>query len=157
MPHPTDPPTLAVRAAAGKGRGVFALVRFAAGAVMEEAPVVVLDPAHSTLILRTDLGDMPFDWFDDREALVMGLGSFYNHSYAPNARYVRHRERLTMAFVALRDIAAGEEITINYNGAPDDRTPLWFAVADERPPSAPAGNTPGQSMPVRRIASPRMD
>jgi hypothetical protein len=29
-------------------------------------------------------------------------------------------------FVALRDIAAGEEVTTNYNGDPDNSKPVWF-------------------------------
>ena len=31
-------------------------------------------------------------------------------------------------FVALRDIAAGEEIVMNYNGEPTDLTPVWFEL-----------------------------
>jgi SET domain-containing protein len=74
------------------------------------------------------LGDLPYNWGDGGEALVMGYGSFYNHSYQPNAGYVRRYDQLTIEYVALRDIAAGEEITVNYNGTPHDRTPVWFHV-----------------------------
>jgi SET domain-containing protein len=37
-------------------------------------------------------------------------------------------DELVIDYVALRDIAPGDEITINYNGATDDRSPLWFEV-----------------------------
>ncbi len=31
-------------------------------------------------------------------------------------------------FTALRDIAPGEEITVNYNGSPEDQSAVWFEV-----------------------------
>ncbi|MEH2113844.1 hypothetical protein [Nostoc sp.] len=36
-----------------------------------------------------------------------------------------------MEYIAYRDIEAGEEITANYNGSPDDKSPIWFDVVDE--------------------------
>lgn len=33
--------------------------------------------------------------------------------------------------IAYRDIEVGEEITANYNGSPDDKSPIWFDVVDE--------------------------
>jgi hypothetical protein len=65
-----------------------------------------------------------------------GYGSLYNHSYRPNARYVDLAGR-TKVFTALRDIAAGEEITVNYNGEPGDVTPVGFEVEG---PSMPGLN-----------------
>ena len=35
---------------------------------------------------------------------------------------------MVVQFKALRDIAAGEEITVNYNREPQDRSPVWFEV-----------------------------
>jgi SET domain-containing protein len=35
-------------------------------------------------------------------------------------------ENTTIDIVAITDIAAGSEITINYHGEPGDDTPLWF-------------------------------
>jgi SET domain-containing protein len=60
-------------------------------------------------------------------ALALGYGSLYNHSYRPNARYDDDAQA-AMVFLALRSIAAGEEITINYNGDPEDRAPVGFEV-----------------------------
>jgi SET domain-containing protein len=31
-----------------------------------------------------------------------------------------------MTIKTLRNIAAGEELFINYNATPDDATPIWF-------------------------------
>ena len=62
-------------------------------------------------------------------ALALGYGSLYNHSYRPNARYVDLGDR-TKLFTAIWDIAAGEEITVNYNGEPGDETPVGFEVIE---------------------------
>jgi uncharacterized protein len=52
------------------------------------------------------------------------LGRYVNHACKPNAVAVLRQGR--MAFVALRVIAAGEEITIDYG---DDYFALFFAPA----------------------------
>ena len=44
---------------------------------------------------------------------MLGYGSLYNHSGEPSAEYVQHEDD-SLAFMALRDIAEGEEITIDY-------------------------------------------
>ena len=66
-----------------------------------------------------------------RVAVALGYGSLYNHSYTPNAHYV-DVDQCRKRFVALRDIEAGEEITINYNAVPDDRSDVGFEVLEER-------------------------
>jgi SET domain-containing protein len=42
---------------------------------------------------------------------------------------VLNPERLTISFFARRDIPAGEEITINYNGDSEVPAPIWFRTA----------------------------
>lgn len=112
----------------GKGRGIFALRKIASGETIEEAPVVVVPANQVTHLDATVLGDYYFVWGDDEKqaALLLGLCSLCNHSYEPNARFFTHAERQTIEFVALREIATGEEITANYNGRPDDKTAVWF-------------------------------
>ena len=39
----------------------------------------------------------------------------------------------TKVFMAIRDIAHGEEIVVNYNGEPGDKTPVWFKVLETEP------------------------
>jgi SET domain-containing protein len=46
------------------------------------------------------------------------MGTLYNHSYQPNAQFIRDYPRRLMNFVAVRPITPGEEITINYNYYP---------------------------------------
>jgi SET domain-containing protein len=63
-------------------------------------------------------------------AVALGYGSLYNHSYTPNARYDDESPQIKI-FTAIREIAAGEEITINYNGEPSDESPVWFKVVTD--------------------------
>jgi len=82
------------------------------------------------------MADYVFDWGKGTVALALGYGSLYNHSYAPNARYDDEGQR-TKIFTALRDIEAGEEITVNYNGHEDDQSPVGFDVIGEPVPEMP--------------------
>ena len=64
------------------------------------------------------------------KALALGYGSLYNHSYTPNARYFTNIENQSIDFYARKDIREGEEIMVNYNGDPEDQSPLWFEVIE---------------------------
>ncbi len=116
-----------VRAVEQKGRGVFAQRALRKGEVFERSPVIVLPASQWDSIERTVLFNYCYEW-DGDYALALGLGSLFNHSYQPNAIYTRQLTDLVMEYTALRDIAADEEITVNYNGDPADQDPLWFAV-----------------------------
>ncbi len=114
----------------GKGRGVFATRPFRAGEEIERVPVLVM-PAD-VLALGPDSSPLPdycFVWGVQTVALALGYGSLYNHSFDPNARY-DDIGRQTKVFTAIRDIAAGEEITVNYNGDPEDQSAVDFDVLD---------------------------
>ena len=52
---------------------------------------------------------------------------FANHSDTPNARFTRNVKALSMTFTALRDIKAGEEITIDYG------IPVWWGCTQANP------------------------
>ncbi len=58
-----------------------------------------------------------------------GLRLALLHSYQPNARYDDESGQ-TKVFRAIRDIARGEEIVVNYNGEPEDETPVWFKLVE---------------------------
>ena len=60
-------------------------------------------------------------------ALALGYGSLYNHSFTPNARYQCVAPD-TIEYLSIRPIAKGDEILINYNGDPDDQTPVDFPL-----------------------------
>src|SRR5207248_1551320 len=63
---------------------------------------------------------------DEDGAIALGNASLYNHSYSPSARYVSRIPERVIEFVATRDIAAGEEITVNYNRDHESHKPVWF-------------------------------
>jgi SET domain-containing protein len=122
-------PRVAVRACPGAGRGVFATQPIAAGETIERAPVVVFSADERSLVTQTVLDYYYFWWGPDSEdgAIALGFGSLYNHSFEPNARYVRNLEERYLDFVALRDIAEDDEVLVNYNGDhPDALAPVEF-------------------------------
>jgi SET domain-containing protein len=121
---------IGVRNVAGKGRGVFAQKQFVKDEMVERAPVIVLPTHQEQFLDQTVLKDYYYYWNKATVALALGLGSLYNHSYTPNARYVKQHADAVIEFVALRTIEADEEITVNYNGDPTDQAPLWFHVVE---------------------------
>ncbi len=115
----------------GKGRGVFARRAIAKGETIESVPLLLMtDDEYAEGVANSPLKDYCFRWGTNQVALALGYGSIYNHSYKPNARY-DDIGRETKAFVAIRDIAQGDEITINYMGHPKSRAKVWFDVVDE--------------------------
>ncbi len=130
-PKPVVPGTkLRLAVVPGKGRGVLATAAIKAGEIFERAPIII-SPDHEWPDLeKTSLFHYCFAWGPKLEHAAIGLGyaSLYNHSYTPNATYIRQTEDLLIHFVALRDIASGEEITVNYNNDPHSQEPVWFDV-----------------------------
>ncbi len=109
--------SLAVALLPSKGRGVIALHALRAGQLVERAPVIVVDAAEVERVAATTLGRYYYEWgaSEDQAAIALGYGSLYNHSYEPNLAYEFREERMCIDYLALRDIEAGEELTINYN------------------------------------------
>lgn len=114
------------------GRGVFTIEEIPVDSLLEICPAIVLSEWDMEQIHKTDLHDYYFLWGDEQNqcAIALGYGSLYNHSYHPNARYLLDFEQMTIDIYAIRDIEAGEEITVNYNGEPDDPSPVWFHQPD---------------------------
>lgn len=119
-----------VKRAKGKGRGVYASVAIPAGTVFERAPLLVMSEKEALAHEYSHiLPAYVFEYGKGKVALALGFGSLYNHSYAPNARYDDAGSQVK-EYRALRDIKAGEEITINYNGAEDVMDPVEFNVVE---------------------------
>ncbi|MFN6572759.1 SET domain-containing protein [Dendronalium sp. ChiSLP03b] len=114
-----------------KGRGVFAQKPFLKGELIERTPVVVIPAEQVKLIDQTVLGNYYYDWEDNAAAIALGLSSLINHSYNPNSYYVKKFSDRKLELIAYQDIEVGEEITANYNGSPNDKSPIWFDVVDE--------------------------
>lgn len=116
------------------GRGVFTTKDIGIGEIIEICPVIVMPVNQVALIHATKLHDYYFLWGENEKkcAIVLGYGSIYNHSYDPNAEYYPNYEEGTLSVFCFKDIEAGEEITVNYNGEPDDNTLLWFDKKEEK-------------------------
>ncbi len=109
----TQSDAVIVKRVRGKGRGVFARRGIAVGEIIETCPVLVVPTGEvRSGPTWTRLGEYCYEWGQGSVALALGYGSLYNHSYEPNARY-EDVGRRAKRFVAIRDIAAGEEITVN--------------------------------------------
>ena len=112
-----------------KGRGVFAGEHIKIGWLVEEAPIL-------TFSMDADEGEWSYfdhviyEWGEDGQfGLALGFGSLYNHSNNPNAAYVlrfTEHKQPSLLIWAIKDIPEGKEITINYNGDPDDKTKWDF-------------------------------
>jgi len=93
------------------GRGVYTTRRFVKGESVESCPTLELPGDQVT----GRLGDYVFGSAEDESEviLLLGYGMLYNHSYEANCEYVQDGPR-TITFVTLRDVAPGEELTIDY-------------------------------------------
>jgi SET domain-containing protein len=93
------------------GRGVFAARPIKAGETIEECPTLEVGENDASGLL----GDYVFGSASNEQGVVLplGFGMLYNHSSEPNTEYVED-EPGVIAFLATRDIAAGEECTIDY-------------------------------------------
>jgi len=115
----------AIRRIPGKGRGVVATQDVPVGTEIVTCPVVVYDSTDAGRIEKTRLGDYNFRFGDEtrRSCIVLGIISLCNHDESPNAELVCRVDEELMTLVAIRPIAAGEEICIKY------RRPIWFTRA----------------------------
>jgi SET domain-containing protein len=135
------PGDLYVGASGINGRGVYAARDFATGTIIEICPVILVPAAQRPALESTVIVEYYYEW-GDAGGVALGFGSLYNHSYEPNAVYRKHMDRALVIVSALRSIACGEEITINYNGDPEDKNPIWNWAKDEEPDSARSGDSP---------------
>lgn len=119
-----------VRKTRNKGRGVFATKNFQKGDIIEVCPVIILNTTERRHCEKTILAYYMYPWRSTRTGVVvLGYGSVYNHSFDPNADWFPKTEIDNMTYKAIKPIKKGEEITVNYNGEPDDQTPIdWFKV-----------------------------
>ena len=110
-----------VKVVPDKGRAVFANKRLRKGDEIECSPVLVFT------VQTTEMAPFSYEYaWDDEDDVEhrewwIGLGhtSLYNHSHEPNADYELIDDDVDgprIRIVALRRIAADEEIMIDYTG-----------------------------------------
>lgn len=121
-------PSLFIAQSTLGGRGVFTGVPIKKGDLIEICPVIVMKEGEMAVLDTTTLYDYYFLWGDDQKlcAVALGFGSLYNHDCPSNSDYHMDFDELTIEIFAVRDIEAGDEITINYHGDPEDASPTWF-------------------------------
>ncbi len=111
-----------------KGRGVFTSKDIKKGTVIEICPTIVFGVNDRKLVNDTFLYEYYFEWgiTGRKGAVALGFGSLYNHSYTPNARYYPDFDLNILEFQSIKNIKAGEEITVNYNYDPDNDKTVWL-------------------------------
>ncbi|MFX0059276.1 MAG: SET domain-containing protein-lysine N-methyltransferase [Candidatus Hodarchaeota archaeon] len=119
-----------------KGRGAFARKNIKKGALIDNAPVILIPNDDYLKIQDTIIYHYCYIWADPKHmpefenAVTFSKSQFINHSYKPNVAYYYDYENKSIQFEAIRNISKGEELTMNYNGKVDDKTPVWFEVED---------------------------
>jgi SET domain-containing protein len=121
---------LEIRTTENKGRGVFAKKDFELKETIEICPLIVMDEKEEFLIKKTRLKDYYFQFENGDIALALGYGSIYNHKKKPNAKYLIDEENPTLVIKCAKRIKKGDEITVNYNGSPKSKSPVWFEIKD---------------------------
>ena len=121
-------PSLFIAPSENRGRGVFAAEPLTSNLIIEISPVLVVSKEERVLLEQTRLHDYIFEWGPDgSEACVAwGYVSMYNHAAIPNCRYEMDFTHQLITIQTLRDIAAGEELFINYLPDEGDKPPIWF-------------------------------
>lgn len=107
----------------GKGRGIITVQSVQAGTLIEIAPVVSFSSQDRPLIDQTEL----FPYYFVQPSLyshngnisghmVLGFSTLCNHADIPNAHIEWKNDDIGewAHLVALKDIAAGEEVTLYY-------------------------------------------
>lgn len=111
------------------GLGIFACQSFKPGVVIETSPVILMEQQDKDFLQTTMLFSYYFVVGDKNFPVALGLGysSLYNHAYQANATYSISVKNACIKIKACKNIKPGEEITINYNGNPNDTSPVYFA------------------------------
>ena len=113
-----QPPTkIVLKESPTHGLGVFSSKKISKGEIIEECPFLAFPqsknekvPVFSNYTFCFPRGEI---W--TKNALVMGYGSYYNHSETPNVEWFTKNELGLFVFVAIDDVEEGQELFINYS------------------------------------------
>jgi SET domain-containing protein len=121
-------PYLIVALSEKDGWGVFTKEDIPADTVIEVSPVIVMSNEERKHIRETKLSGYVFNWGEKpgMVGLALGFASLYNHEYLPNCRYEMDYKSNLIGIKTIRNIDKGEELCINYNGDPENKTKVWF-------------------------------
>ncbi len=115
-----------------KGRGAYAARAHVEGELVEACPVVLFSGTFGSV--PEEVRKLLFNWgvlanVPATHCLALGYGSMYNHENPANMRYRADVKSNTLQFIAIRNIALGEELTVNYNavgGGHESQADTWF-------------------------------
>lgn len=121
-------PELYIDKADDRGRGVYTKQSIPVNTVIEISPVIVMSAEERKLLDQTILHDYIFEWGPDSQQCCMALGyvPVYNHSYESNCEYEMDFRNQVIKIKTVRNIEAGEELFINYNGDWNNSKRIWF-------------------------------
>ena len=121
-------PHLVIAPSGSRGRGVFATRNIPGNTIVEISPVIVLSKKEREAIEKTKLFSYIFEWGAKKTmgCLALGYVSLYNHEYTSNCNYDMDFEHNLITIRTLRKIKKGEELCVNYNADPNDKTKVWF-------------------------------
>ena len=105
-------PKIQIRRSSIHGWGVFASQPIGKGETLEECPFYKLSMFSNAM--ETVRFYWPRDQPWDFMAVPAGFAMLYNHSDPPNANWETIEKEMLFRFFAVRDIAEGEEIFIDY-------------------------------------------
>ena len=113
-----------------KGRGVFTNKALKKNLVIEIAPVIVMSKHDRGFLDQTLLHDYIFEWGQMQDQCCMALGyvPLYNHAYQSNCEYEMDFRKQVITIKTVRNIEAGEELFINYNGDWNNSKAVWFEM-----------------------------
>jgi uncharacterized protein len=100
-----------------KGRGVYSGSKILKGQTIEVCHLLIF----SYQDINSCLEAYVYHYDAKRVALALGLGSLYNHSDDPNARYFFDKKEKLLFIEALDDIVKDQEITIDYGYSKEER------------------------------------
>jgi len=121
-------PYLTIATSTKRGRGVFTTKNIPANTVIEISPVIVLSVKDRSAIEKTKLHDYIFEWGTSKKKGCVALGyvSLYNHDYEANCEYDMDYKNELITITTVKKIKKGEDLFVNYNAKPDDKTKVWF-------------------------------
>ena len=116
-----------------KGKGIFAKKNIKKGTIVEVGHVILISDKEYEQIQDTILYQYIYEWDDPKKpdfknAIALSQCQFFNHSYKPNLKYIYDYKNQAIEYETLTDVRKGEELTVNYNGHIDDKSPMWFEV-----------------------------
>ena len=119
-------PHLYIHATDEKGRGVYSGMDLSPGDVIELCPVIIVPKDQIQWLDKTELFEYYFLWGEEGHACIaLGYGSLYNHNDSPNAEAINLLNDQMIRIQCVKDIDAGNEITISYTSGKASHG-LWF-------------------------------